>query len=101
MQADDRTQHLATEGIAPMARVGIFARIFMSLVYLSERLSLRSPTRGSPLVYDNALFPWAADIERNWKRVRSQLDRILVRRSELPNVQDITLDARSITQDAG
>jgi ornithine lipid ester-linked acyl 2-hydroxylase len=101
MQADDRTQHLATEGIAPMARVGIFARIFMSVVDFSERLNLRCAKFGNPFVYDNALFPWVADIERNWKLVRSELDRILVRRSELPNVQDITLDARSITQDAG
>ena len=101
MQADDRTQRLATEGIAPMARVGIFARIFMSVVEFSERLNLRYAKFGNPFVYDNALFPWVADIERNWKLVRSELDRVLVRRSELPNVQDITLDARSITQDAG
>jgi aspartyl/asparaginyl beta-hydroxylase (cupin superfamily) len=101
MQADDRTQRLATEGIAPMARVGIFARIFMIVVEFSERLNLRYAKFGNPFVYDNALFPWVADVERNWKVVRSELDRILVRRCELPNVQDITLDARSITQDAG
>ena len=101
MQADDRTQRLATECIAPMARVGIFARIFMSVVEFSERLNWRYAKFGNPFVYDNALFPWVAEIERNWKLVRSELDRVLVRRSELPNVQDITLDARSITQDAG
>lgn len=101
MQADDRTQRFATEGISPMARVGIFARIFMSVVEFSERLNLRNAKFGNPFIYDNALFPWVADIERNWKLVRSELDRVLVRRSELPNVQDITLDARSITQDAG
>jgi ornithine lipid ester-linked acyl 2-hydroxylase len=101
MQADDRTQRLATEGIAPMARVGIFARIFMIVVEFSERLNLRYAKFGNPFVYDNALFPWVADIERNWELVRSELDRVLVRRSELPNVQDITLDARSITQDPG
>ena len=101
MQADDRTQRLATEGIAPMARVGIFARIFMIVVEFSERLNLRYAKFGNPFVYDNALFPWVADVERNWKVVRSELDRILVRRNELPNIQDITMDARSITNDAG
>jgi beta-hydroxylase len=102
MQADDRTtQRLATEGITPMGRVGIFARFFMGVVEFSERLNLRYAKFGNPFVYDNALFPWVADIERNWKLVRSELDRVLVRRSEFPNVQDITLDARSITQDAG
>jgi len=101
MQADDRTQRLATEGIAPMARAGVFARIFMSVVEFSERLNLRYAKFGNPFVYDNALFSWVVDIERNWKLIRSELDRVLVRRSELPNVQDITLDARFITQDAG
>jgi beta-hydroxylase len=83
MQADQRTQRLATEGIAPMARVGIFARIFMIVVEFSERLNLRYAKFGNPFVYDNALFPWVADIERNWKLIRSELDRVIMRRSEL------------------
>jgi aspartyl/asparaginyl beta-hydroxylase (cupin superfamily) len=101
MQANDKAQRLATEGIAPMARAGVFARFFMSVVEFSERLNLRYAKFDNPCVYDNALFPWVVDIERNWKLVRSELDRILARRSELPNVQDITVDARSITKDAG
>ena len=100
MQADD-TQRLATDGIAPMARAGVFARIFMRVVELSERLNLRYAKYGNPFIYDNALFPWAVDLERHWKMVRSELDGVLLRRSELPNVQDISVDARSITKDAG
>ena len=46
-------------------------------------------------------FPWVADIEKNWAEIRSELDRVLLRRSELPNIQDITKDAKSITVDSG
>jgi aspartyl/asparaginyl beta-hydroxylase (cupin superfamily) len=100
-QANGEAQHLATEGIAPMARPGVFARIFMAVVEFSERLNLRYAKFGNPCVYDNRLFPWVVDIEKNWRLVRSELDRILLRRGELPNVQDITVDALSITKDAG
>lgn len=101
IQANEEAQRLATKGIAPMARPGVFARIFMTVVEFSERLNLRYAKFGNPCVYDNGLFPWVVDIESNCKLVRSELDRILLRGSELPNVQDITVDARSITKDAG
>jgi aspartyl/asparaginyl beta-hydroxylase (cupin superfamily) len=97
----DEVQRLATEGIAPMDRPGVFARLFMVIVQCVERLNLRYAKFGNPSVYDNKLFPWVAGIEQHWKTIRSELDRVLVRRNELPNIQDITLDARSITNDAG
>ena len=94
-------QQLATDGIAPMDRPGIVARFFMGIVERAERLNLRCARFGNPCVYDNAAFPWAAEIEREWRLIRDELDRVLTRTGELPNVQDITLDAASITQDAG
>ncbi len=95
------TQRLETEGIAPMDRPGLLARFFMSVVRHAERLNLRYAKHGNPCVYDNALFPWVANIERNWIDIRTELDRVLLRRNELPNIQDITADAKSITEDSG
>jgi aspartyl/asparaginyl beta-hydroxylase (cupin superfamily) len=94
-------QRLATEGIAPMDRPGFFARFFMAVVAFAERLNLRYAKLGNPCVYDNRLFPWVAGIESNWRTIRGELDRVLTRRNELPNVQDITVDAKAITADAG
>src|SRR5947199_7587154 len=94
-------QRLETEGIAPMDRPGLLARFFMSVVRRTERLNLRYAKFGNPCVYDNELFPWVADIERNWKKIRTELDHVLLRRNELPNIQDITVDARAITEDSG
>jgi ornithine lipid ester-linked acyl 2-hydroxylase len=94
-------QRLATEGIVPMDRAGVIARFFMAVVQLAERLNLRYAKFGNPWVYDNRLFPWVASIESSWKTIRIELDRVLARTNELPNVQDITLDATAITKDDG
>jgi beta-hydroxylase len=73
----------------------------MALVVFAERLNLRHAMFGSPCVYENSLFPWVVGIESNWRTIRGELDRVLTRRDELPNVQDISLDAKSITCDGG
>ncbi len=90
-----------TEGIAPMQRPGAVARVFMAIVAFAERLNLKCAKLGNPCVYDNAAFPWATGIEREWRAVREELDRVLVRKADLPNVQDITIDASAISRDAG
>jgi len=97
----DEVQRLATKGIALMDRPGLLARFFMTIVERAERLNLRYAKFGNPCVYDNKLFPWVTGIESNWTTIRSELDRVLERRDEFPNVQDITVDAKSITKDAG
>lgn len=94
-------QRWATEGIAPMERPGAVGRLFISIVAFAERLNLKYARLGSPCIYDSAAFPWAANIEREWRTVRGELDHVLLRNIEMPNVQDITVDAAAITQDCG
>jgi ornithine lipid ester-linked acyl 2-hydroxylase len=93
------TQSWQTEGVVPMERPGAFLRGLMAIVASVERLNLKYAKHGNPCVYDTAAFPWAAGIEREWGAVRDELDRVMLRKSELPNVQDITADAVSITRD--
>jgi len=93
-------QSWKTEGIAAMERPGALVRAFMAIVAIAERLNRACARLGTPYVYDNAAFPWAAGIEREWRAVRAELDRVLVRKAELPNVQDIAADAVSLSQDA-
>jgi len=89
-----------TEGIGPMQRPGAAARLFMAIVAFAERLNLKYAKLGNPCVYDNEAFPFVAGIEREWRAVRDELDRVLVRKAELPNVQDITVDAAVLSRDA-
>src|SRR6185369_13698542 len=86
-----------TDGIAAMERPGAGARLFMAIVALVERLNLRYARLGNPCFYDNAAFPWAQEIERDWRAIREELDRVLRRKAELPSVQEITTDAAGIS----
>ncbi|MEZ4456278.1 MAG: aspartyl/asparaginyl beta-hydroxylase domain-containing protein [Gemmatimonadales bacterium] len=51
--------------------------------------------------FDPAAFPWTATLERNYPLIRSELDRILLRHSALPNFQDISPDQKHLTSDDG
>jgi ornithine lipid ester-linked acyl 2-hydroxylase len=97
---DEITRRQTTEGIAPMRPAGVFARFFMAVVAFAERLNVRYAKFGNPCVYDNAHFAWTAEIESGWKLIRHELDRVLPRTDEFPNVQEISPDASSITQDS-
>jgi aspartyl/asparaginyl beta-hydroxylase (cupin superfamily) len=50
-------------------------------------------------VLDAALFPWAADLERNWQAIRAELEAILQHREQLPFFQDISPDQYGISPD--
>ena len=68
---------------------------------IAERLNLTCSKVGNPCVYDNAVFPWAVEIEREWPAIRAELDRILVRKDELPGFHEIAGDVSTITRDSG
>jgi len=54
---------------------------------------------GTPPLFDNSLFPWAAILEENWPAIKAELDQILLTNDELPNLQDIQREQKSITTD--
>jgi beta-hydroxylase len=101
MNVERPAQSWKTEGIASMERPGAVARLLMAVVARVERLNLRLAKLGTPCIYDRAAFPWAAGVEREWRLIRSELDRVLLRRAELPNVQELTPDAAALSHDAG
>jgi beta-hydroxylase len=94
-------QTWATDGIQPMTRPSLLPRLFLAIVARVERLNVKYAKLGNPRVYDNAMFPWAAEIEGEWQTIRGELNHILLRTEDLPSVQDISTDAVSITQDRG
>jgi beta-hydroxylase len=94
-------QSWKTEGLVAMERPGLAARLFMAIVAFAERLNLRLSKVGNPCAHDTAAFAWVADIEREWRLIRRELERVLMRKAELPNVQEITADAAAISRDAG
>jgi beta-hydroxylase len=75
--------------------------LLIAAVAAAERLNLRFSKVGNPSVYDNAVFPWVAGIEREWQAIRSELDSVLTRKDELPDFHEIAADISSISRDPG
>ena len=92
-------QTFGTDGMAAMERPSRVTRIFMGIVAWAERLNLRHSKVGNPPVYDNATFPWAAEIEREWPAIRKELDRVLLRQEDLPGFHELSADVRTISTD--
>ena len=66
-------QKFGTDGFKPMGRPSIIVRTFMGIVSAVERLNLKYSAVGNPPIYDNATFPWAAEIEREWHLIRAEV----------------------------
>lgn len=54
---------------------------------------------GDPAVFDNADFPWVAELEADWRQIRRELDRVLESRQQLPLIQEIQPDQNKIAPD--
>ncbi|MFN3656309.1 MAG: aspartyl/asparaginyl beta-hydroxylase domain-containing protein [Pseudolabrys sp.] len=93
------TQRFGTDGIKPMGRPSLVTRIFMGIVALAERLNVRFSKVGNPPIYDSAVFPWTKEIEREWRAIRAELDRVLTRKEELPGFHELATDVATISQD--
>lgn len=64
-----------------------------------EKLNIRYSVFGNPPFYDKSLFPWVAEVEKEWKTIRKELEQVLKRKEELPSFHEIVSEVRTITQD--
>jgi beta-hydroxylase len=100
MDAQQPRQLTQTPGIqGTMVRPGALYRAARAIAMWVQGLNLKYSKVGNPPVYDNAAFPWAADVEREWRAIRAELDALLTRRDELPGFHEIARDVRSISSD--
>ena len=92
---------VATQEIRTLNRTGWLIRFLLAILGWAEHLNVRYAKFGNPSVYENAIFPWATDIEREWRVIRGELDALLTRKDDLPSFQDIAADVASISKDRG
>lgn len=50
-------------------------------------------------VYDNRQFPWAAEVEAEWRKVRAELDEVMKFRDQMPSFQEIVKEVGLIQKD--
>ncbi len=92
---------VALQEIKPRDRTRWLIRLLLAIIGVAERLNVRYAKFGNPSVYENAIFPWAADVESEWRAIRQELDALLRRKDDLPSFQDIAPDVASISKDRG
>ncbi|SEP81484.1 beta-hydroxylase [Faunimonas pinastri] len=94
-------QQAKTAGLEDtMSKPGLANRAITAILNYAEKLNLTHSKVGNPCVYDNRVFPWAAEVEKEWHLIRAELDRVMVRKSELPGFHEISSEVRSISDDA-
>lgn len=92
---------VAIQEIKPRDQTSWHIRLVLAIIAVAERINVRFSKFGNPSVYDNADFPWAGGVEREWRVIRNELEGLLARKDELPNFQDIATDVATISRDRG
>ncbi len=77
----------------PLVRLG-----FQGLLAF-ERLIARYSPHGNATFIDAAEFPWAGEIEKEWRLIRAELDEVLRNPDAIPAFQQISEDQKALTQD--
>ena len=79
----------------------------ISAIPFAERLIKKSGVlaikwltpNGRDTFFDPENFPWTAELEAGWTKIRDELDRVLEKRDAIPAFQDVSPDQQVLTQD--
>lgn len=74
-------------------------RALLSLQNGLETCVAKVSVNGDPHIYDSAAFPWAAEVEADWKKVRAELDQVMQYRDQIPCFHEIIKEVTTITTD--
>lgn len=59
----------------------------------------RASLIGDRAFFSREQFPWARELEENWRIIREELDVVLTHREDLPNFQDISPDQKHLAKE--
>jgi ornithine lipid ester-linked acyl 2-hydroxylase len=98
--ANPPTQAFHTEGVqSQMERPGLLFRMLTSIIHFVERQNVKCAKAGNLPVFKTSAFPWASEVEGDWRKIRAELDKVLTRRDELPGFHEIAKEVEAISQD--
>jgi len=72
-------------------------RLGKFLIAGMSKLIARQSLIGDKPVFDKSIFPWTADFEANWEKIRAELDDVLKKRDALPSFHEISPDQARIS----
>ncbi|MBU3694545.1 MAG: aspartyl/asparaginyl beta-hydroxylase domain-containing protein [Rhodocyclaceae bacterium] len=79
---------------------GPWARLLRGLKDALEATVVRHSVHGDPMVYDARHFAWVPAVEADWRKVRAELDAVMVWRDQMPSFQDILKEVDVIQCDS-
>jgi aspartyl/asparaginyl beta-hydroxylase (cupin superfamily) len=85
--------HLLSAPSTPLARAGLWLQTRLEDAVVSAS-QLPDAT-----VYRQQDFPWAAEIVGQWRKIRAELDAVMVYRDQMPSFHEIIKEVGTITND--
>lgn len=82
-----------------MPPTGLVGKTVASFLDFAERCFAKFSRVGDKPVFAREDFPWVSAVEAEWRAIRAELDRVMQRRDELPNFQDISTAVNLIQHD--
>lgn len=74
-------------------------RILAKITDVFEAMLARASLIPDVPVYHNRHFPWAKEVEADWRKVRAELDEVMKFRDRMPSFQDIVKEVGLIQKD--
>jgi beta-hydroxylase len=75
------------------------ARIGLALQDRLESFVARVSVNGDPPIYESKTFPWVAELEADWRKIRAELDAVMQYRDQMPSFQEILKEVSTIQTD--
>lgn len=85
--------------LTPIRTPGFIARLFFGVVEAMQRRIAAASLVGDQPIFDNASFPWVAQLEAHASAIRAELEQVLPDRARLPAFHELTPDVGTITTD--
>ena len=73
--------------------------LMTTVIKVVEKTNVTFAKKGNLPIYPKSTFPWVAEVEKDWKKIRAELDLVMERKDDLPNFHDIMDEVRTITTD--
>ena len=72
-------------------------RMGKAILKLAGIIIYRQSLISTEPVMDKSVFPWIADFENNWERIRAELDEVLKTRDQLPCFHEVSRDQKNVS----
>jgi beta-hydroxylase len=76
-----------------------WGRVGLNTQDVLENFIARVSVNNDPPIYDVKTFPWAAELEAGWEKIRVELDQVMQYRDQMPSFQDILKEVSTIQTD--